>query len=91
MHKYLFALTILFPNFLPGFLNFFLWPALVGAILNSGTLSLCQLCPPVVNVIKVTTAITNGRKASLMAVTSVLDVRKHFYGHNLRQQSHLAA
>ena len=35
---------------------------------------------PVVNVIKVTTA-----------VTSVLDVIKHFYGRILRQQSHLAA
>ena len=35
---------------------------------------------PVVNVIKVPTA-----------VTSVLDVIKHFYGRILRQQSHLAA
>ena len=35
---------------------------------------------PVVNVTKVTTA-----------VTSVLDVIKHFYGRILRQQSHLAA
>ena len=34
----------------------------------------------VVNVIKVTTA-----------VTSVLDVIKHFYGRILRQQSHLVA
>ena len=44
----------------------------------------------VVSVIKVTTAVTYGRKASLTVVTSVLDVIKHFYGYILRQQSHPA-
>ena len=47
--------------------------------------------PPLVNVIKVTTAVTYGRKVSLTAVTSVLDVIKHFYGGILCQQSHLVA
>ena len=46
---------------------------------------------PVVDVIKVTTAITYGRKASLKAVNSVVNFIKHFYGCILRHQSHLAA
>ena len=45
----------------------------------------------VVDVIKVTTAVTYDRKASLTAVNSVVNVIKHFYGCILRHQSHLAA
>ena len=46
---------------------------------------------PVVDVIKVSTAVTYGRKASLTAVNSDVNVIKHFYGCILRHQSHLAA